>query len=151
MAAVNRMFAEAAKPEAGGVDYRKDEAKMRDLDTFVKALAADDANADKPLGWFLDEAHRRVKVLHNIAPAAPAPAVPKTPAEIKAAAAAARKPDLSGSTPDLSQVPGGSDSSDVGGEFADIDSLDGQAFEDAIRRMAKSQPERFARYSSGAQ
>jgi hypothetical protein len=151
MSAVNRLFEDAAKPEGGAVDYRTDAAKMRDLDTFVKALAADEANASKPLGWFLDEAHRRVKVLHNIgAPTAAAPAAPaKTPAQVKAEAVAARKPDLAGSTPDLSQVPGGSDSSDVGGEFQDIDNLDGMEFEAALAKMAKTQPERFARYSAG--
>lgn len=152
--AVNRLFADAAKPEGGGVDYRKDAGKFRDLDSFLKALAADEANADKPLDWFLDEAHRRVKALHGIGAAgAPAPtpaAAAKTPEQIKAEAAAARKPDLGGAK-DLSQVPGGQGNDDVGGEFEDIMSLDGDAFEAAIARMAKSQPERWARFQAQQQ
>lgn len=152
--AVEGLFNEAAKPEAGGIDYRKDATKFRDLDTFVKALAADESNADKPLNWFLDEAHRRVKVLHGIGDAPkPTPTTPKTPAQIKAEAVAARKPDLGAPNADLSQVPGGQGDGgeDVGGEFADIMSLEGDAFESAIARMAKTQPDRWARFQAQQQ
>lgn len=150
---VGALFDAAAKPEHGGIDYRKDKAKLDDLDLFVKRLAADDANADKPLEWFLNEAHKRVRVLHGVAPApapvpAPAPAATKTAAQIKAEAAAARKPNIPNDV-DLSALPGGSDASDVDGEFSDIYALEGDAYEDAIAKMARTQPERFARFQSG--
>jgi len=148
-AAIDTLFDNAAKPEFGGVDYRSDQGKFRDLDAFVKVLAADDANAEKPLEWFLNEAHRRVRALHGIAqapaPAAPAAPANATPAQAKAAAAAKRRPEIPQGV-DLSAVPGGGDASDVGGEFADVMDLEGEAYEDAIAAMAKSQPQRFARF-----
>ena len=52
-----------SKPD--GVDYM-DAVKNRDLDTYVKALAADVDNADKPSEWFLNEAHALVKSKHRI-------------------------------------------------------------------------------------
>ena len=48
-------------------------------------------------------------------------------------------------------MPSSVDASDVGGEFADVMELEGMAFEDAIARMAKTQPERFARFQSQTQ
>ena len=54
-----------------------DAAKVRDLDLFVKALASDEANNEKPLVWFFDEAHRRVLALHgSTATPTPAPVTP---------------------------------------------------------------------------
>lgn len=152
--AIDALFAGAAKPEHGGIDYRTDQAKFRDLDMFVKALgqeaqAPDSPNHTKPLTWFLNEAHRRVLALHGMA-AAPAPAPAPTAAapavDPKKAALAKRRPALPTESMDLSAVPGGGDPSDVGGEFADIMDLDGDAFEAAIERMAKTQPDRWARF-----
>ena len=40
-------------------DYRKDAAKAEDLDGFVRMLANKQENADKPMDWFLAEAHKR--------------------------------------------------------------------------------------------
>ena len=70
------------------------EQARADLAAAEAALAADEANADKPLAWFLDEAHRRVKVLHGAADTpAPAPAVElKRPKPAQASAPA--KPAL---------------------------------------------------------
>jgi hypothetical protein len=144
--AVAALFERAAKPEAGGIDYRKDRGKMAQLDSFVKALAADDANEDKPLQWFLDEAHKRVLVLNGIAAGAPAPSA--DPAKAKADALAARKPDLSGADATLAHVPGGQGTGDVGGEFDDVLALEGEAFEDAINEMARRNPQRFARFQA---
>lgn len=58
-----------SKPD--GVDYQGDEVKNRDLNTYVKALAADADNSDKPMDWFLTEAHALVRAKHRIASAAP--------------------------------------------------------------------------------
>lgn len=59
-----------SKPDQ--IDYKADEAKNRDLNTYVKALAADTDNSDKSMEWFLQEAHVLVKAKHRIA-ASPAP------------------------------------------------------------------------------
>lgn len=128
--------------QAKAMDYRANAEAMGDLDAFVKMLAGKEANADKPMEWFLNEAHKRVMALHggNAAPA-PAPA----PANAKAQAAAARKPDPAAAPATLAQVPGGDGPGDVTGEFGDVLSLDGMEYEAAIARMTPAQRERFAR------
>lgn len=131
----------ALSPEQGGIDYRKDAEKAADLDTFVKTLAGRQENSDKPMEWFLQEAHRRVRALHNLA-AAPAAAPAPAPAPAKPAS---RKPDLSSVPTTLAQVPGGDGPGDVSGEFADVLSLEGEEYEAAIARMTPAQRDRFLR------
>lgn len=137
-ATIDRSYREFSKPEQGGIDYKKDPAKESDLDHFVKALAASDANATKPMEWFLSEAHKRVLALHGLAPKA-------SKQQAVAEATERRKPDLAAVPANLSQVPGGDGPGDVGGEFADIDALDGEEFEDALAKMS---PEKRARYAT---
>lgn len=132
---VNRM-ADAAKRD--GIDYRQDATKQRDLDVFIKALAADQANQDKSADWFLQEAHKRVMALHGVVAAKPAAA---GPADTKKPAA--RKPPVDALPKTLAQVPGGDGPGDVADEFADIDSLSGDALESAIARMTPAQRERY--------
>ena len=69
----------SAKPDA--VDYAADEAKQRDLNTYVKALAADPDNNDKNFEWFLQEAHGLVKSKHRIAATTPAPSQDEKPVD----------------------------------------------------------------------
>jgi hypothetical protein len=148
-AAVNSLFERTASV----IDYRKDEAAMQQLDRAVKLLAADQANENQPLQWFLDEGHRMVAALRGVAsaPAAGSAAAP-APAAAIAAAAAARKPDVAAAAAaSVAHVPGGGGPGDVGSEFDDIMSLDGEAFEDAIAAMARSNPSRFARFQSERQ
>lgn len=129
---------------AKAMDYRANAEAMGDLDAFVKMLAGKDANADKPMEWFLAEAHKRVMALHGgTAAAAPAPA--SSPATTRAQAAAARKPDPTTAPATLAQVPGGDGPGDVNGEFGDVLALDGMEYESAIARMTPAQRERFAR------
>lgn len=137
---VNSFLATTAglAPEEGGIDYRKDAEKAADLDTFVRTLAGRQENADKPMTWFLQEAHRRVQALHMGAAPAPAPA----PAPSRQTS---RKPDLSSVPATLAQVPGGDGPGDVSGEFADVLSLDGEEYEAAIARMTPAQRDRFLR------
>lgn len=135
--AINRSMREFAKPENGGIDYRKDEAKAADLDQFVKVLANNPANEDKPMEWFLSEAHKRVQALHGVAPAAPKQTV--------ADATARRKPPVDAAPKTLAQVPGSDGPGDVAGEFADLDTLEGNDLEAAITKMTPAQRERFAR------
>jgi hypothetical protein len=137
-----KSFFERVAAEPGFGDYRKqgNEARVAELDTFIKALAADKANEDKPVEWFLDEAHRRTKVLNGLEPYPQ-----KTKKPTAAEAVAARKPDMKAVPKTLAQVPGGDGPGDVGDEFADLDNLDGPAMEAAYARMSESQRERFAR------
>ena len=128
---------------AAALDYRKDSEAMADLDGFVKMLAGREAHARQPMEWFLAEAHKRVLALRGAAPAStstPAPAVDR-----KAEAAAARKPRMDTVPATLAQVPGADGPGDVGGEFADVLSLDGMEYETAIARMSPAQREKFAR------
>lgn len=144
---VQRFASKVAKTE--GIDYAKDEAKWRDLDTFIKVLAADPANADKNYTWFLTEAHRRVKVLHGVAVAKDAPRDDNDTGK----PAAAQKPKANekpkrpapvGEVPkNLSQTPGADGPGDVNGEFSDLDGLEGMELEDAIAKMTPTQRERW--------
>lgn len=128
-----------------GIDYAKDPQRFADLDAFVKVLANNPANDSKPMSWFLEEAHRKVKALHGDV-AAPAP--PPAPVDAKAAARAAveqRRPDPTAAPKTLAAVPGSDGPGDVGSEFADIDALEGDELEAAIQRMTPAQREKFAR------
>lgn len=132
---VQRFMSATAKSE-GGIDYAKDTEKNADLDLFVKALARDEKNADKPAEWFLNEAHRRVQAMHGIA--AKPDVKPPTPP------ATSRKPPLAAAPKTLAQVPGGDGPGDVdGNEFSDVDRLTGDAQEAAIAKMTPSQRERY--------
>jgi hypothetical protein len=99
--------------------------------------------------WFLTEAHRRVRALHGLdALAAKAPTAEEKPAEAKPAEpkpVPSRKPPIDAAPKTLAHVPGGPGPGDVGSEFADVLSLDGMEFEQAIARMTPAQRERFAR------
>jgi hypothetical protein len=132
---VSRFMSVAAKAEVGAIDYRTDAAKNKDLDLFVKSLAQDTANSDKPAEWFLTEAHKRVLALHGIGLVqAPANTDPK----------ATRKPNLSSVPKTLAQVPGGDGPGDVdGNEFSDIDRLKGDDLEAAIAKMTPAQRDRY--------
>jgi hypothetical protein len=128
---------------AAALDYRKDSEAMADLDGFVKMLAGREAHARQPMEWFLAEAHKRVLALRGAAPASPSTPAPAV--DRKAEAAAARKPRMDTVPATLAQVPGADGPGDVGGEFADVLSLDGMEYETAIARMSPAQREKFAR------
>ena len=130
---VQRFIATTAKD--GGIDYSKDPDKQSDLDVFVRTLANDAKNADKPAEWFLAEGHKRVKALHGIGLVA---APPVTDAKNT------RKTPLDAAPKTLAQVPGSDGPGDVdGNEFTDVDRLTGDAQEEAIRKMTPAQRERY--------
>lgn len=135
---VNSFVSNVAKAE--GIDYRKDADKAGDLDIFVKRLAENKANEGKPMNWFLQEAHRRVKALHGIQDK---PAAQETPEDKLKAARESRKPPIEAAPKTLAQVPGGDGPGDVTGEFSDVEGLEGLELEDAIARMTPAQRERF--------
>lgn len=130
---VQRFIATTAKD--GGIDYSKDPDKQSDLDAFVRTLANDAKNADKPAEWFLAEGHKRVKALHGLGLVA---APPVTDAKNT------RKTPLDAAPKTLAQVPGSDGPGDVdGNEFTDVDRLTGDAQEEAIRKMTPAQRERY--------
>ncbi len=57
---------EEQSPEEKAAIVAIDTGKQADLDMFVKSLANDAKNGDKPAEWFLVEAHKRVKALHGL-------------------------------------------------------------------------------------
>lgn len=115
------------------VDYRKDLAKQNDLDAMVRALAATPGNENKPMRWFLEEGHKRVVALHGIA-------TTKKPADTR------RRPDPSGVVQNLADVPGGAGEADpVSDEFAELDKLEGLAYERALAAMSEEKRDRYNR------
>lgn len=115
------------------IDYRKDKPKEKDLDLFVKALAADEDNADKPMAWFLTEAHRMVRAKHGIqAPPVVKPGKPTRPAPV------AQVPKT------LAGVPGTDGPGDLGGdEFQDLDRLEGLELEEAVAKLTPAAREKY--------
>jgi hypothetical protein len=122
----------AAKDD--GIDYEADADKREDLDNFVKALGARKEHADKSMSWFLQEAHRRVMALHGMGKPAPAPTpAPAPPADPKKAAAAARRAPVDAVPKTLGDLPAGDNAAlEADDEFAELDKLDGEAYEDAL-------------------
>lgn len=138
-ATINRAVSEFARPENGGIDYRKDPVKAQDWDQFVRVLAAKPEHSDKPMDWFLQEAHKRVMALHGVERKA------LSPRDAMADAKSKRKPPMDGAPLTLAQVPGSDGPGDVGDEFSDVMALDGLEFEQAIARMSPAQREKFMR------
>lgn len=130
---INTFMARVAEQE--GIDYSKDAARLDDFDNFVKTLGRKPENADKPMEWFLVEAHKRVNALYG----SPMPAPPS-----KQEATAKRKPDLQAVPKTLAQVPGSDGPGDVGSEFAEVDQLEGDDLEAAIARMSPAQKAKYA-------
>ncbi|MEG0413475.1 MAG: hypothetical protein RR584_11515, partial [Comamonas sp.] len=109
---INTFISEVAKSDK--IDYRTDTAKQADLDTFVKLLGAKEAN--KPMRWYLDEAHKRVLALHGMS-------APATPAA--KAADTQRRPNVQAVAPNLSEVSGAGGTDPMDDQFAAIDKLEG--------------------------
>lgn len=134
---IDALVSRAAKDDK--VDYRNDPEKQRDLDVFVRVLAADATNASRPMRWFLDEAHKRVKALHGLLPAQ------KSEQSQPPSKPAPRKPNLAAVPKTLANIPGGDGPGDIADEFSGADGLEGLDFEAAIAKMSPAQREKFAR------
>lgn len=122
--------------------YRTSVVRHAALDAAVRALAADEANADKTYRWFLREAHKKVAEEFGGQAAAPAPE-PKT--DPKREAIARRAPDLKAVPKTLGSVPA-ADTEDAqgGGEFSHLDNKNGMELEEAIARLTPEQQKRWA-------
>lgn len=143
----NRFIKQVARAE--GIDYRADSNKhlMESFNLFIKGLADNPANAEKDGDWFLSQAHKMVKQMHNLA--APADATPPSkPKDAVKAAVDARRPQLKGvSEGTVAHLPSAGDSkvdTDTGGdEFANLDKLEGMELEIALARLPKTEADRY--------
>lgn len=133
-----------------GLDYRSNTALGAALDAVVKDLGnqkdkdGELVNGDKPMGWFLREAHRQVKASFGLV------TVPKTakPDDAGKPAAAgeqrkAKAPDLTKVPPNIRTAPSAAAAED-GGEFSHLATLSGMALEKAVARMTPEQQNRWA-------
>lgn len=134
------------------INYDKDAEKAGSWDDWVKRLASKPEHADKPSRWFLEEAHRKVKLEYGIADATPAKASKPEKTEkaepAKPAKPVKKAPDLTKIPKTLGGLPAAAEEAADGdsGEFAHLDGLTGMALE---RALAKLTPEQEARYLAG--
>lgn len=138
--AINTFVADVAKtPELGIIDYTKDTTKQAEFDTFLRAIVSQPGNENRDARWLLEEAHKRMVVLHSI------------PTTAKKAGTAERKPDTSKVVTNLADVPGGAGDADpVSNEFAELDKLEGLEYERALSDLKARFPEKHARYLRSA-
>lgn len=128
---VQSFMRRVAKEE--NLNYSQDAAKQKTLDIYVKELAADESNADKPMDWFLEEAHAMVKARYGL-----------NNKRMDEKPVKPRKPPLDSLPQTLANVPGGDGPGDLAGEFTDLDGLEGIDLEQAIARMTPAQREKYA-------
>lgn len=125
-----------------GINYQADPEKAEAWDRWVRMLGQDPKHANKPGTWFLDEAHKMVKLQFSVAGKTTSPAA----AAKKVAQSKGRAPNLSNIPPTLAGIPAAAES-DAGddGEFSHLDKLSGMDFERAIARLTPDQKERYER------
>jgi hypothetical protein len=118
--------------------YGANKLLMAAMDTAVKELAADTANADKSAAWFLEEADKQVRSAFGLKDEVKAPEDKKPKG---------RKPDLSVVPKTLSNLPAADLNETGGDEFANLDKLEGMALEAALNKLS---PDQQARYLGAA-
>lgn len=107
--------------------YRADPVIGQAFSTAVQLLAADGANDDKPMGWFLEEADRITRARFRVNP---------EPVAKPSKSRAAIPPTLGGLP--AAAIP------DMGGdEFANLDRLEGMDLERALARLSDAEADRY--------
>lgn len=133
--------------EKDGIDLRQDQKAQQKLDTYVKAVFSDPDNAGLSMRESLEMAYGMMKLVYKPSATATKPAA-TDPKQDKAKidkAKAARTNKAGDLPPTLAGIPGGSGPGDIGGgEFADLDGLEGIDLEMAIAKMSPAQREKFA-------
>lgn len=130
-----------------GIDYDGNPALLDQWDAEIKRLAADEAHDDKSYRWFLQTAHEAV-VQQQLRIAESMGLVPKdgarkpTADQVKAALAA-RTPTRP-KVGSLATIPSAAGEQPGQGEFAHLDSLEGEELEMAVARMTPEQQARWA-------
>lgn len=130
-----------------GIDYDANPALLDQWDAEIKRLAADEAHDDKSYRWFLQTAHEAV-VAQQLKIAESMGLVPKDGArrpnaEQLRTALAARTPTRP-KVGSLATVPSAAGEQPGQGEFAHLDSLEGEELEMAVARMTPEQQARWA-------
>jgi hypothetical protein len=115
-------------------EYTTSKIRHVALDSVVKDLGSNPANADKPGRWFLREAHKIVQAEFG-------GGTQDKPAETSKPVS--RKPDLSTVPKTLANVPPADNSGEATNEFAKLDKLVGLEHE---RELARLSPDQQARY-----
>jgi hypothetical protein len=134
--------------EKEGIDYTKRAMNVA-FDDALKTLAADEKNADKSEVWYLREAHKMVKADLGLV-AKKADADDKGNGKDKdGKKVEGRKPKIA-LVHDLGKIPNASDGDgedNAAGdpEFAALDRLSGQDYEDALARMSESKQDKYLR------
>ena len=118
------------------IDYSADGAKASDFDAFIKMLANNPANDDKPMDWFLSEAHKRTLALHGVA---------VKPVQSRQSVKDGRKPPVGDLPQTLAHVPGSDDAAEIHGRFEHLDKLDGLDLEMALARMSPADRDVYLR------
>jgi len=131
--------------EKEGIDYTKRAMNVA-FDDALKTLAADEKNADKSEVWYLRQAHKMVKAdLGLVAKKADA----DDKGDDKGKKIEGRKPKIA-LVHDLGKIPNASDGDgddNAAGdpEFAALDRLTGQDYEDALAKMSETKQDKYLR------
>jgi hypothetical protein len=134
--------------EKEGIDYTKRALNVA-FDDALKQLAAVPENKDKNEAWYLRQAHKQVKADLGLAAKKPA-ADDKGDDEGKGKKPQGRKAKLA-LVHDLGKIPGaggeeeGEEAAGGDPEFATLDRLTGQDYEDALVRMSPAKQEKYLR------
>jgi hypothetical protein len=122
-----------------GINYSADAEKNAAFDDWVKRLASNPKNEGKDPAWFLEEAHKKVKLEYGVAEQAAPAKQENKPAKPKG-----RAPDLTKLPPTLGGLPAAAENdAGDGGEFAHLEKLSGLELERALARMTADQRERY--------
>ena len=127
-----------------GVNYAEDPKLEKSLDQFVRVLAQDPDNASRDAEWFLSEAHKRVCIMHGIEQGPAKKGVSDANAPKATSDEPPRKPKRDKIPVTLAELEGGDGQvDDIAGEFADLERLEGEAYERAFEKMSPAQRERY--------
>jgi hypothetical protein len=131
------------------IDYDKNPTLMAMWDQHVRALAKDEANANRQAEWFLREGHRMVKEeVAKVAASlgfskADAPKPPAPPADKEKVAAAVKDRVKETKLKGVGEMPAASADSIADDEFSDIDNLSGLELERALAKMPEERANRY--------
>lgn len=118
--------------------YRENDLLGAALDTAVRKLATDPANANQTGSWFLEEADRQVRAVFQGGKA-------EDPKAGKDTKPPVRKPNLKDIPPTLKDIPPAAETETGESEFAYLDKLSGADLERELAKISRD-PVKEARY-----
>jgi hypothetical protein len=131
-----------------GIDYTKRAMNVA-FDDALKTLAADKANEDKSEGWYLRQAHKMVKADLGLVAKKPNAEDRGDGKDKDGKKIEGRRPKIA-LVHDLGKIPNASDGDgedNAAGdpEFAALDRLTGQDYEDALAKMSETKQDKYLR------